>query len=94
MATAAERIAALEKLVEELAGRVAALENDLAVVGDVTIPAVDTIQDDVRKVAVAARDRQENDPEARGSVQRTLRPSVERVRRPDGRVVQRIVKPR
>jgi hypothetical protein len=79
-------VAAAEANIISLDGRVQALE-------DATVPAVDTLQEDVAVLRVGAKDRQVNDTAQikEGIVQR---PSIERVKRPDGRLVQRVVKPR
>lgn len=97
--TNAQRDALIDKLLAEVADLKAQQEpNDLAErvtsIEDATVPAVDTVQDDVTKLASAAKGRQEAMRSELSKPQRVLRPSVARVRRPDGRIVQRIVKPR
>lgn len=87
VATANSNIGTLQSDVSDLDDRLTAVEN-------ITIPAVDTVQEDVQTLRVAAQRRQENDPQELAKPQAVLRPSVERVRRPDGKLAQRTVRPR
>lgn len=85
--THGNNITSLQGDVSSLDDRVIALEN-------ATVPAVDTLQEDVAVLRVGAKDRQVNDATELAKPQVVLRPSIERVKRPDGRLVQRVVKPR
>lgn len=80
-------ISNLQTDVLDIDGRVIALEN-------ATVPAVDTLQGDVATLTVASRQRQENDQTAIAKPTPVLRPSIQRVLRPDGKPVQRVVRPR
>jgi len=66
----------------------------LTTVESVTLPAVETVQEDVQALRVSSKNRQEADPNELGKPQVVLRPSIERVRRPDGKLAQRTVRPR
>jgi len=70
------------------------LSSRIDAVEGVTIPAVDTLQDDMVNVIRSARRRQENDPAQLGKSQIVQRVAIEQVRRPDGRMAQRVVNPR
>lgn len=85
--THGSNITTLQGDVSDLDGRVYALEN-------ATVPAVDTLQSDVATLTVASRQRQENEQTQVAQVAPVLRPSVQRVRRPDGKPVQRVTRPR
>ncbi len=85
--TANSNIGTLQSDVSSIDGRVTGLEN-------ATVPAVDTLQEDVTTLRVSSKNRQINDEAALSKPQVVLRPSVERVLRPDGRPVQRVVRPR
>jgi chromosome segregation ATPase len=77
-----------------LQGDVSGLDTRVQALEDATVPAVDTLQEDVATLRVGAKDRQVNDTAQLGKSQLVLRPSIERVKRPDGRIVQRVGKPR
>jgi cell division septum initiation protein DivIVA len=85
--THGNNITTLQSDVSGIDARVTTLEN-------ATVPAVDTLQEDVATLRVGAKDRQVNDTAQLGKPQLVLRPSIERVKRPDGRLVQRVGKPR
>lgn len=99
-ATAQADIAALQTDSATHGANISTLQGDLAVLDtrvttleDVQVPAVDTLQEDVATLRVATKDRQVNDA-AQVKSQPVQRPSIARVKRPDGRLVQRVVKPR
>ena len=85
--TLQSQVGGLETGVTALTSRVDAIEG-------ATVPAVDTLQDDVAGVVRASRRRQENDPEQLAKPQLVQRIAIEKVRRPDGRIAQRVVRPR
>lgn len=92
--THGSNISTLQSDVGTLETNVSALDGRVTQIEGATVPAVDTVQDDVTALKVASKNRQQNDPQALGNPRLVLRPSLERVRRPDRRVVQRIVNPR
>lgn len=87
-------ITALQGDVSTLQTDLADLTNRVEAVEGATVPAVDTLQDDVKVLAANSRKRQTNEPTQLAKPQIVTRPSIERVRRPDGKIAQRTVQPR
>ena len=94
MTTANANIGTLQTTTVTHTTEIADLDTRVTAIEGATVPAVDTVQEDVKVLTVASRKRQENDPAELGKPQVVLRPSVERVRRPDGHYVQRTTRPR
>lgn len=106
MAAVEGRITAVEASIDLLNPRVDAAETAVSglqavdaetrlfALENATVPAVDTLQEDVKILNISSKGRQENDPAELAKSQNVTRPSIERVRRPGGRIVQRVVRPR
>ncbi len=92
--TAQADIAALQTDSSTHGTNITGLQSRVDTLETSTVPAVDTLQDDVTTLKVGSKARQENDRAELGKSQVVLRPSIERVRRPDGRIVQRTTLPR
>lgn len=88
------RTSDVEGSVSTLQADVLDLQNRMGDIEGATLPAVDTLQDDVKVLAANSRNRQMNDQAALAKPRIVTRPAVERVRRPDGKLAQRTVQPR